>query len=408
MSVRDWLHLFFLRWKWIVIPPVMAVLFSGVLLLFVQPKYVSVFKLWMKDRYEESGLLRIQRKGVQEDTHIQVQSEIIKSNRVLEDVAKRLDLSRPLPSQSLIARFTGWGQGEDGVEDKTAAERSAVKALHKNVTTEIVNPEIMLVIVYMNEPELARTVARTVVESYRDTYLELLLYELDANEEYLLTRQKQLAEDIEARTQDLIEFEQQYREAYHESGLQLQAESPQFAENTVDAGPVPLIMRQLADLEMQRNRLSVIATAENASLKRLDAEIRKNRELLDRYLQKMSTQATLAIQHKDLLWRLQEARTSYKILIEEMDKLTLSRGVKMKEGRSITVLDAPSLDTEQVFPRKKATLIAAAIVGGMAGLALAYLIQVADPTYHVASQLAEELKVPVAAWRHNEEEDSCS
>ncbi len=408
MSARDWLHLFFLRWKWIVIPPVIAVLFSGVLLLFVQPKYVSVFKLWVKDRHEESGLLKIQRKGLQEDTHIQVQSEIIKSNRVLEEVAKRLDLSRPLPSQSLISQFTGWGQNDGGAEDKIAAERSAVKALHKNVTTEIVNPEIMLVIVHMNEPELARTVAQTVVESYRDTYLELLLNELDANEDYLRIRQQQLSADIEARTQDLIEFEQQYREAYHESGVQLQAESPQFAEDTVDAGPVPLIMRQLAELEMQRNRLSVIATAENASLKRLDEEIQKNRELLDRYLKKMSTQATLAIQHKDLLWRLQDARTSYKGLVEEIDKLKLSRGVKMKEGRSITVLDPPSLDTEQVFPRKKATLIAAAIVGSMAGLALAYLIQVADPTFHVASQLSEELKVPVATWRDHEKEGSDS
>lgn len=395
MSMRDLIHLLWLRIWQLVIPPLVAVLLSGFLLLFVQPKYVSVFKMWIKEHYEESGLLRLKRTGLNEDTHIMVQTQILKSNHVFDDVVAEMGLATPPPSNSIFSNLTGLGKKPESPKDPAEAEISAIKAMHKQVDTDVVNPEILVGVVKMNDPHLAREVAESWIKSYRATYLEILLQEVDTSMDYLKRMLEKLDQEITEKEQELNEFDAAYPDRFREGGVVV--EPANFASETVRNGPVPLLMREIAIQEMDRNRIAVTAGAASADLRRIEDALSRNRTLLDKYLSNMSEQSQLTVTYEALEWELLMLRNRYQLLVMELGKLEVSRGTKLQQGTAVTVLDDPSIDYEQVYPRKKASLMAAAVLGTLVGVGLAYLFHLLDPTLHVASQLQGELGVPVRA-----------
>jgi uncharacterized protein involved in exopolysaccharide biosynthesis len=409
MSIRQILYLI-IKHKWLVIVPVVgAPVLAVAMLLFVEPAYISSCKLWTKERQEGSQLLRVQRPGMQETTYVVVQRELITSRRVLEKVVARMGLDSPPPSQSIFARLTGTGNRPSPTSDPEQASFEAVRALTESVWVDIVNPEIIIVSVRMNSPALAKTILETVLQAYREEYQGILSQEVTEYRRFLTTQMNALEETIAGKEMALTQFESSHPEVLggggaSASGLGATSGPPlDFVKRMGDMSPVPTIYQDLARLEMERNRAATRFGDKSDALKKLDEQIARNQALLEKYLNRLSTQARLAIQHRRLQWELKEARRHFSEISTEYHRILVSQGTKVKQISSIAMLNAPSLDTRPVSPKKKATVIAASFLGLLIGLALTYLAHLVDRTYHLREELAEDTGLPVLAAVHLED-----
>ncbi|MHC4883913.1 MAG: GumC family protein [Planctomycetota bacterium] len=403
MSIRQLLTLI-LKHKWLILAPAIgAPILALVLLLFVEPAFVSSCKLWAKERQEGSQLLRVQRPGMQETTYAEVQRELITSHRVLNRVIDRLKLDTPPPSQSLWAKLTGRGQLGLPSTDPAQVRFEALRALTASVWVEIINPEIISISVRMNSPTLAQETLTAVLTAYREEYQAILSQEITEYRRFLTEQMADLETTITGKETALTEFESSHPEILGgtatPAGSATSTGGPplDFVKRMGDMSPVPTIYQDLARLEMERNRAATRFGSESDTLKKLDEQIARNQALLKKYLARLSTQARLAIQHRRLQWELKEARSHYSEINTEYHRILVSQGTKVKQVSSIAMLNAPSLDTRPVAPKKKATLLAASFLGLLIGLGLAYLAHLLDRTYHLREELAADTGLPVLA-----------
>lgn len=412
INLRNVLYLIILYWKLVVPPAILCPLMAVIMLATTEPTYISVGKIWAKEKADESVLLRIQRKGVQENTYAEVQAQIIMSNRVFFEVVRELELYKPQKSQSFVGRiFKGAEEKESyGQQDYL----DAIHMLHKKVSVDVVNPEILLLYAKMNTPQMAQNVLKSIIEIYKKVYLEILNKELDDYEHLLHERIDSLHKEIKRKSQELIAFEHSNPTLLTKKSLnpllsdsstslfnQISARaatfSPILAKTIGDASPIPLIMNKIGELEMQQNQLESVAGSDNYQLKRVQEEIRKNKHLLERYNQDLSVQAQLTIQHDDLAWQLDESRKRYDYVVGEYDKILVTRGLKVKQTSSITLLDAPSFEYKPIAPKKKIILIAATFMGGIIASILFYLFVVGDQRIYFPEDLENLTKFPVIA-----------
>lgn len=398
--MRQFLHILFFR-KWLILVPLIAApVVAGALLLFTQPTYVSNFKLWTKQREEESKLLRVQRKGTQEDIYAKVQTQIIESDRVLRAVVLETGLDIPARNRSPFARLIRTKRVQPHKNHETAIVE-AIKALRKNVKVDILNPEVIAVSVKMNNSKLAQEVAQALIDSYRNEYMEILLQEINEYEKFLSQRLKELDQQVRLKESELIVFERDNPCAMTEPRKTGKGDGKNpsilFVREMGDMSPVPMLLKRLADLEMRRNEIALTAGPHSLALRNIDKKIAADRKLLDGYRKTLSRQANLAVDHNRLRWSLEQARSHYTRIAEEYHKILISRGSKVRQISSITTLDAPTFDAQPVAPKKKMTILSAMFLGLLVGMALAYIGHLLDRTYHLPEELAKDVKIPVLA-----------
>jgi len=394
MNLSYLFRLVFLRKWWLLLPLMISPIFTVYLLLSAEPEYLSGAKLWVKEQSESSDLLRIERNGSHGDTHINVQSQIIMSNRTMEEVIKRTGLIIPPPSRSVLG-LRRQAKGQATKETKAPSKIDALKSIHKSVHVNVVNPEILIISAHMNDPHLAQLVVSNVVDVYRENSLALVLDEIERHEKYLITQQERLDKEVNEQEQLLIDFESNHPEVAGGMGRAIQ--SPTYALETAQVGPVPLLARQLAELELKRNHLATTLESNSFELKSLDAEISAGRALLDSYLASLSIQAKQQVEHDKLSWSLDKLRESRAALQAEVMQIALSRGAKIAEASGITVLDQPSFDDERIAPKRKNALIGSIVLGLLGGLGLLVVVSLLDTVYRYPEEIEADLEVPVLA-----------
>jgi uncharacterized protein involved in exopolysaccharide biosynthesis len=364
----------------------------------VEPAYVSVAKVWTKERNEDSGLLRILREGEQEETHAKVQTEILFSDRVAVAVIDELGLLVPPPSQSTVSKLFGRGGTRELEVDQERARGYALRALKKSLKVDLLNPEVLKISISMNEPYLSRRVLQSTMRHYQSVYLSMLQTEIEGYERYLGTEVLRLSGEVEQKMALLLEFESAHPELQRELTASVEVEAPVPAALGRDVGDVsslPLIMSRISELELRRNQLSTVAGKGNHELDRVEKEIAKNLLLKDEYTQRLTGQAKLLVLHQQHEWELESARKRYSKMREAYDEVTVSKGTMLEQSASITVLDAPSLNLVRVAPRKKVILAASLFVGILLGLSAVYLATLFDKSYRRACEVEEETGLPV-------------
>jgi len=392
------------------------------MLTTVEPVYESHAKIWSKEKQEESKLLQVKKFGSQEDTYADVQKNIITSNVVLEEVVDKLGLITPPPSNSIKARF--FPSEPEELENPEKAIREAIKALKGNVWVETINPEILRIDVRMNTPELATSVAAEVIVAYKKQYLMLLTQEVNQYEKFLAEHMALVQSQVDIQRKRLLDFESHHPELSvskdgratpknQVSDPSLMTKNPHnsknkgslpagkfknllgsstplvFVKDMGDVSAVPEIMEKLAELKMARNSIIYSAGKENTQLKLIEVEIQSTEKFLKEQMSALSKQSQAAIEHESILWDYSEARRHLLGITSEYNKILLSRGAKLKQISSIIILDPPSYDSQKVYPRKKATLMAAIFLGALLGLAIAYLRHLSDGTFHLPEEVTD-------------------
>lgn len=411
MSLRNILYILFLR-KWlIIIPPILTCLIAVCILVFVQPIYVSSLKMWNKEMQEGSEILQVVRKGDQKDVYANVQREIIRSGIVMEKVLDELNLIKPPPSNSMAARIFKH-QPKPSKQKLNESQRriEALNALQQSVEVDIINPEVMIISSRMNSPELSLKVVQSVAENYKETYLEILNNEIDRFEEVLTKRLSKLQSDLRNSENKLQDFENQnpdivrkpeFQNRFNklpnsaQDSLNVKTPLPSMSSDMNQVNSLTIVIHELAKLEMKKSKLLTEVSENSDLLKSVDAEIVRNKKLLDKNMSKLSIQAKLAVDYQRLQWQVNLSRERYTSLLAEIDKIVLSRGTKMKQISGISVLNEATAPLYPVYPKKKMIVIAAGFFGILTGLACVYLAQLADNSFHLANEVKDELDLPV-------------
>ncbi|MCM8530655.1 MAG: Wzz/FepE/Etk N-terminal domain-containing protein [Lentisphaeraceae bacterium] len=411
MNFKQIVYIIFLR-KWLlVIPPILTCSLAIGILIFVQPIYVSSLKMWNKEMQEGSSILQVVRKGDQKDVYANVQREIIRSGVVMHKVLDELHLIEPPPSNSMAVRIFKYNPKAKKTKLNNDQRRiEALTALQKSVEVDIVNPEVVIISAKMNSPELSLRVVQSVAENYKETYLEILNREIDQFEEVLKTRLAKLEYKLRTAEQSLQAFENhnpdivrkpEFQNRFSklpsssQDSLNVKTPLPSMSSDMNQVNSLTVVMHELARLEMKKSKLLTEVSDSSDLLKTINSEINRNKALLELNISKLSTQAKLAVEYQRHQWQVNLSRERYTSLLAEIDKIILSRGTKMKQIGSISVLNAATAPLYPVYPKKKMIVIAAGFFGILTGLACIYLAQIADSSFHLPKEVSSELELPV-------------
>ena len=173
--------------------------------------------------------------------------------------------------------------------------------------------------------------------------------------------------------------------------------APALLSKVEEYNPLPAVLKEQALLKMQRNRLATTSTETNPELQRLDKAITGNLELIDHYRDDLSKQAQLGVRYDNLKWGLKEMRHRFAYAVSELDKVQITRGTRIQEASVVSILQATVTDPVAIAPKKKMSLIISTVLGTIIGLALAYLTDLCDSTFHLPQELARRVEMPVVA-----------
>ena len=399
MPIRKIFYLlFYFKWH-IIIPMCLAPVMAVGMLLFVEPVYISSCKIWTKEHMESSKLLKVQRSGMQESTFVEVQRQIILSERVLMKVIDQCNLIDPPPSQTIFAKI--FKPKKKTNYKLTADERriEALKALRNSTGVNIINPEIITIDISMNTPQFAQKVLTVLIDAYRQEYLQIIINEVKEYRNFLAS-QLALIKELAAQKEEMLNnFEEEHPEYLIEASamniLNVSSASLEFAQGVGDFSPVPEILKELAKLELLKIRASVRYEKDSSKMRELDELIKSNKKLLNKYTQKLSGLSKVAMRHESLKWELLEIRRQLSLIDTEYYQILISEGSKVKQISNIVVLDEPEIERIAVYPKKKMTVIAAMFLGVIFGLGLVYLRIFLDGTYHLPEDLIADTKLPV-------------
>lgn len=410
--IQEIIYILFIR-RWLLLAPlILGPVFTVIFLFFVEPIYVSHAKIWIRERPEESFVLKTKKEGVQDETHIMVQREILTSYPVMKKVIDRLGLLYPVPSQSMYARLTGAQEEPLPPDwDPVEAEYEAVKDLRERIRLLVLNPEVIEITTMMNEANLSRNVATEIIRAYQETYLGILQDEVYLARNFLEGRLDNLRSNVDSKEDTLLSFQEKNPEilaalSSREIGKVENFFPPEATAEVEDYSPISEVLRQQALLQMRLNRLMTVSSPDNFELQRVEEEISRNQKLINSYQRNLAMQAKLSVKYKDLLWGLQEERTRYNFALNELDKVVISQETKAQQASMVTVLEKPSFNPRPTSPKKKVSLFAAIFLSSIVGMALIYILQLLDNTYHLASQVRRGTSLPVLGEIYLEDEQA--
>ena len=415
MNFNQILEILFMK-KWLIIlPPFITSFLALVILLTVEPVYVSTQKIWSKELQEGSEILQVVRSNNIQDLYANVQRELILSDLVMKKVMEELNLTEPPVSNSHWSKLTHKlkvfkKELKPGSKKSIAQQKiEALKALRESVGVDIINPEIIVVSARMNSPEWAKRVVQSIVKNYKLEYLKILNDEIDEFEGVLQKRLSDLFLRVKKDEEALKNFESSHPDMVRKpqymnpvgtyatsgGGPNVKAPLPSMSSEMSQVNSLTTIMHELAKLEMQKSELLTQVSLDSGKLRLVNLEIERNQILLNNDLNKLSQQARQAIEYQRLQWNVNLARERYTVLLMEFDQITLSRGTKLKQITSIAILDQAVEALYPIFPKKKIILIMAFTLGLLTGLCCVYIAYLLDETYYFTEDLesASGLKV---------------
>lgn len=389
------LYVFFVNnIKTIFFPIFFVPFLSVVLIMFSEPSFISTIKLWTKEKQQESMLLKVMRKGIQEETYVEVQREILLSDRVLKLVIEKNNLLVPPESQKPISKiFKTMGiEGKEEIVEETIEER-VIESLKKSIEVEILNPEVLEISVATNSPKLSYEIGVSLIDAYRTVYLEMLNQEVMHYQTFLEKRLGEIDESLLVVNDELLAFEVNNPEVMiSNSNFENYTLPPSLAREIGDASPIPHLLQKLGDLQMKSNQIALNAGKNSERLKQVNHEIAETKNLLSKYKNQLTGQAKLITEYEYLKWNQLNLRKSFDYVSNEMDKILLLQGAQLKQMGAITVLDFPYQPSIKSAPKKKKILIMALFLGSFIGFSVAYLRQIFNPIILVSDDLEKITK----------------
>ncbi len=417
MSLRYFIHILFKRKWFILIALLLAPLAAGVILLFVEPVYVSNCKLEIHDRSNESDPLKTAKSNIKDDVFISAQVELIYTDRVMGKVIDKAGLIPEGPSQSIYARWSG----QKTFESKYDPVRERIEIIrglrNKHVKVDRMSPVVMSITSQMNTPELAQKVTRAVLDSFKEEFERMQSTDVQFEKLYV-QRIKALDELIEECQKEMEEFNKLHPRDMAGGKDPLILPIPDqagkisiipnvaadkippnemYVKRMAEISPVQSIMNEIARLEIEAINIEAQSGKDSYKYKVNQEKIAKNQSLLEEKKKELSEQEVLAVKYSALVWKLEDRRQTRKLINDEYQRAKGENERKMSTTANINIQDDPTVDPQPIFPKKAMVLIAATFIGLVLGLALAYLAHVLDTTYHLPEDFAADKGIQVLA-----------
>ena len=274
----------------------------------------------------------------------------------------------------------------------------------------------------MNSPQLSLSVVKSVAKNYKEAYLSILNREIDQYEEVLkqrldvlnndLTNSETILQDFENQNPDTIrkpQFQNRFGKLPDNISNELNVKTPlpSMSSDMNQVNALTLVIHELSKLELQKSKLLTEVSSESVTLQSINEEIDRNKKVLALNMIKLSSQARLAVEYQRLQWEVNLARERYTSLLAAFDKITLSRGTKMKQISSISVLDKAVAPLYPIYPKKKMIVIAAGFLGILTGLACTYLAHIIDTSVYTEDDLEDDEELKVLAVIPNKFDEVC-
>lgn len=197
------------------------------------------------------------------------------------------------------------------------------------------------------------------------------------------------------------------------------------ARYSPDYPDVKAVNRQIADLRKEMTATPVASAAPNApvvapretanmiqiraQLRGIDTQIAAKRKEQDDlraqlrgYEGRVSASPQIAAEFKELTRDYDTANTFYQNLLANMNQSQMTTDLEHRqEGETFSVLDAPSLPTEPIFPKRSVFAIGGLGVGVVFGLAIVALVEYRDTALRSERDIWDFTQLPtlaVIAW----------
>ncbi|MCH2208947.1 MAG: hypothetical protein MK132_24215 [Lentisphaerales bacterium] len=414
MNLRSILYILSLR-KWLIfIPPVLTCSFAKAILLFVESVYVSSIKIWNKEIKGESSILKVARSDTQKDLHASVQREIIGSGALVETVLDETGLIKPPASNNLATKLFKLKpkEGKKSKLDPALQRITAMEALKKSVSIDVINSEVMALSAKMNSPELSLKVVNNLAKNYKIAYLRILNREIDQYEDLLEKRLSILEQELNDSEKALQAFEHTNPDLRRnpqlqtghtklpeniQSSLNVKAPLPSMTSSMSQVNPLTLILHEQTKLELEKSKLLTQAAPNFARLEVVNDELERNKQFLAKSLKQLSNQAKLAVTGQRLMWLVNISRERFTVLLSEIVKVNLSREAKVKQIGSTNVLNKAVKPLFPVYPKKEMTVVAAGFLAIITDHAFVYLAHLMDTSFHLEDKVEDQLGLKTLA-----------
>jgi polysaccharide chain length determinant protein (PEP-CTERM system associated) len=195
------------------------------------------------------------------------------------------------------------------------------------------------------------------------------------------------------------------------------------ARYSADYPDVKAVNRQIADLRKEMSESAPAPTPGapakgpesanmiqvRAQLKGIEAQIEAKRKQQDDlraqlrgYEGRISASPQIAAQYKELTRDYDTANTFYQNLLANMNQSQMTTDLEHRqEGETFSVLDAPNLPTEPIFPKRLYFAIGGLVVGLMLGVGIVALVEYRDTALRSERDIWDFTQLPtlaVIAW----------
>ncbi|MBI4557565.1 MAG: hypothetical protein HY706_08280 [Candidatus Hydrogenedentes bacterium] len=380
--------------------------------------------------------------------------ELIYSQDVLEQVAKRLELEKGLPvgGGPLKILFNGvkrvWDAIQYALQFKTAPEalQGAVEGLHEAILVEPVkNSHVLEIRCRLGDPILARNVLRETIDAYTKKHLEV--FASPQGSPFFVEQMRRVEVDL-AKAQSALEvFRQGHQITSVEAEKQLlleqisdgkkllvQLAESETATEAVSAGAgdsaitaalsratdntvVTEMQLRLLESVLERNRImqslgpkhpdvvAVTSEIENAQARLREAisTTRTTTESKVRELdERLKTLNELAAKLDELEREVRIQATAYEYYAQKREEARVTDAMAKAGISNIKIVSAASLPTSPILPRKLLNLAAALVSGLVGGLGIAFFLEYLDHGIKTPEDVQHFLKIPpMASFLHS-------
>jgi uncharacterized protein involved in exopolysaccharide biosynthesis len=116
---------------------------------------------------------------------------------------------------------------------------------------------------------------------------------------------------------------------------------------------------------------------------------------LEELSQRLATLNTAEVEFSMLKQNVDTIRENHRLYITKREEARVSEAMDAERIANVSVIDPPAVPQKPVVPKPMLNLILSLLVGGMAGLSVAFALEYLDNTIYRAEQVEQTLGVPV-------------
>lgn len=343
ITLQDYWRIVWKR-RWIILLVFLTIVISAfVYTEFIPPVYQASASVKVTERKTMASLMMEWFTYAPGDP-MQTQARVCYSWPVMEKVLRRLNLVAADAPSDLVSQTIRSVQGSISAEVIPQTDIIIIKAVHA-------------------DPVKAMQLAEATVEAYVEFNLEEKKQEAENLKDYLTQRVDEIERALDEMDEKLSIFKEQHPEA---------------------TGAAMPIYNKLENLKKECTGLLRKYTERHPDVKRLNVEI----ELLTKELGNYSRQEIE-------LSRLERDRNINATLYSELKQKLTSTEIETVQVPDVTIVDHATVPTSPVSPNKTLNRIAGILIGTIASLVMAFVVDHLDTSLGTIEEIETLLKLPV-------------